>query len=183
RFFQSSLVLLLLSATPVQAEEVSPSQLQLQRNQFLAAEQALKKKQIATFRTLTEKLADYPLQPYLHYSELRRRLYLFPHEDVDRFLADNAGTYLADLMAREWLETLAGQRRWEDYRKYFPQAGLNSAELRCWFLRARFNTGDESALAETGELWNVGHSQAKACDPLFKVWMERGMLTVRKSVL
>src|SRR5690606_22355682 len=50
-------------------------------------------------------------------------------------------------------------------------------ELRCWFLRARFNTGDESALAETGELWNVGHSQAKACDPLFKVWMERGMLT------
>jgi soluble lytic murein transglycosylase len=155
----------------------SPSQLQLQRNQFMAAEDALKQKRIAGYRQLVEKLGDYPLKPYLEYSELRRRLYLFPHADVDDFLATHAGSYLGDRMAKEWLETLARQRKWEDYRKYFLTANLNSDELRCYDLRARFNTGDEAALEAVAELWNVGHSQPDACDPLFKVWIERGYLS------
>lgn len=155
----------------------SPSQLQLQRNQFMAAEEALKQKRLNTYEQLLQKLGDYPLKPYLEYSELRRRLYLFPHSDVDEFLASHSGSYLGDRMAKEWLETLARQGKWEDYRKYFLTANLNSAELRCYDLRARFNTGDETALEAVAELWNVGHSQPDACDPLFRVWMERGYLT------
>ncbi|MCW8194074.1 transglycosylase SLT domain-containing protein [Proteobacteria bacterium 005FR1] len=155
----------------------SPSQLQLQRNQFMAAEDALRQQRFTTFKQLVAKLGDYPLTPYLEYSELHRRLYLFPADEVEQFMGANAGSYLGDLMAREWLETLAKQRKWEDYKMYFPRANLDSADLRCYYLRARFNTGDETALESVAELWNVGHSQPDACDPLFKVWIERGFLT------
>lgn len=151
--------------------------LQLQRVQFLAAEKALQNQRFATYRKMIKQLDGYPLKPYLEYNELRRRLYLFPHDDVDQFLSDHDGSYVGDLLAREWLETLAQQKRWQDYQNYFPGADLNSAELRCFYLRARFNTGDEAALEEATALWNVGHSQPEACDPLFKVWMDRGYLS------
>ncbi|MGQ9424641.1 transglycosylase SLT domain-containing protein [Gilvimarinus sp. F26214L] len=154
----------------------SPS-LVAQRADFLAAEDALRTKQLERYRSLHGQLGDYPLQPYLEYSELRRRLYLLPHEDVDHFLERHSGTYIGERLAREWLETLAKNARWRDYQKYFPLANTNRTELRCYHLRARLKTGDEKALEEVAELWNVGRSQPKTCDPLFRTWMERGYLS------
>lgn len=159
--------------TPLQG----PSPLQLQRSQFVAAEEALDRKRFATYRQIVQKLDDYPLLPYLKYRELRRRLYLFPYREVDKFLENHRDTYIGDLLNREWLETLAREDHWEDYRKYYPRADLHSDELKCFYLRARFNTGEESALEEVGKLWNVGYSQPDACDPLFRLWMNRGYLT------
>lgn len=183
RSLANSLVLLGLVLNAPEHALASPSSslhttsLLLQRAQFLAAEKALQNQQFGVYREIAQHLDGYPLQSYLQYNELRRRLYLFPYRDVDQFLDEHADTYIGDLLAREWLETLAQKRRWLDYQKYFANADLNSAELRCFFLRARFNTGDEEVLEETAALWNVGHSQPEACDPLFKVWMDRGYLS------
>lgn len=180
-FRPAVLCLLLALATGAAANSPAPLQapddLQLQRSQFAAAEEALDDRRFATFRQIVAKLEDYPLLPYLEYRELRRRLYLFPYAEVDGFLQQYQDTYIGDLMTREWLETLAQQGHWSDYRKYFPRADLDSDELTCFFLRARLKTGDDSALAEVTGLWNVGRSQPKACDPLFRVWMDRGYLT------
>jgi soluble lytic murein transglycosylase len=154
-----------------------PDRLQWQRKQFLAAEEALENRHFATYRNIVRQLDDYPLKPYLEYSELHRRLYLFPYDEVDQFLRAHTDTHIGALLTREWLETLARQRRWQDYRTYFDDHNIQSAELRCYALRARFNTGDEAALEAVAELWNVGHSQPDACDPLFNVWMDRGFLS------
>lgn len=174
-----SLWLLLMSPGLASAAGSAPSQApnQLQRTQFLAAEEALQNKRFAAYRDILQTLDGYVLKPYLEYSELRRRLYLLPSDDVDQFLQDHANSYMGDVLAREWLETLAQKRRWQEYQTYFVKSDLNSAELRCYYLRARFNTGDEAVLEEVADVWNVGRSQPDACDPLFKVWMERGYLS------
>ena len=45
-----------------------------QRQQFLAAEQALKQGRFDDYRALKAQLGHYPLYPYLEYAELRRGL-------------------------------------------------------------------------------------------------------------
>ncbi|MEX1033315.1 MAG: transglycosylase SLT domain-containing protein [Cellvibrionaceae bacterium] len=170
---------LLISLSGVAATEqpASALQTQLQRNQFLAAEAALREKRFDTYHNIVKTLDDYPLKPYLEYQELRRRLYLFPYEDVEAFVEQYANTYIGDLLATDWLETLARARHWHDYQSYFPTLNLNSAELRCYYLRARLNNGEQDALEEVAILWNVGHSQPEACDPLFVLWLDGGYLT------
>ena len=50
------------------------SHLQRQRDDYLAAGKALKKNQMLAFTRLRNGLDDYPLQAYLDYDELKRRL-------------------------------------------------------------------------------------------------------------
>ena len=45
-----------------------------QRSRFLQAESALKKRHMKRFRRLRDELVDYPLYPYLDFTELSRRL-------------------------------------------------------------------------------------------------------------
>lgn len=165
--------------TPVDPSLLTPSALQAQREHYLAAKDALHRGKIKTFRQHAQLVTDYPLHPYLEYAELRRRLYLLPYEDVDQFLDRYQNTYIGDELNERWLNTLHRKKHWHDYQTYYT-AYPNSArrtDQQCWFLLARLNSGDQSALQDVEPLWNVGKSQPDECDPLFKAWMDAGYLT------
>ncbi len=162
----------------------------IQRQLFLDAEKAFKERQFKTYKIIFESIDDdYPLKAFLEYEDLQRRLYLLPYADVDRFLEQQANTYLHDALARDWLEEIAKKKNWHDYRSYFLSSGLNSVKLQCLNLRARLYTSDETALDEVAALWNVGKSQPEECDPVFASWKNAGRLTpelawdrLRKSI-
>lgn len=147
-----------------------------QRSDFLLAERALKKQQVSKYKEILPSIIDYPLTPHLQYKELNRRLKTLPYDDVDQFLALHANSYLGDQLLKSWLFTLAKNKRWHEYQSYY-QHHMNNASLECYYLRARLHNGEAEALTDITNLWNVGSSRPKACDPLFDQWIEAGLLT------
>lgn len=146
------------------------------RQLYLSARTTLMRGQMPQYQSQRDRLTDYPLTPYLDYYQLNQRLSRLPVAAVEKFLLENQNSYLADKLRRKWLFTLARQERWEDYR-HFYQHQINSTALACLSLQARLATGDSSALSQVTELWQVGHSQPKECDPLFDAWIGAGHLT------
>lgn len=153
------------------------AELAAQRQLFISAEAALDQRDRTAFATLRKELETYPLAPYLDYEELKQRLEQFPHDDIEAFLQQHEGSYIGHRLGQDWLQTLAKAERWQDFRDYFERIEPRSAELRCHFLYARLMNDDDSALDEVAPLWNVAHSQANACDPVFEIWMEKGKLS------
>ena len=48
-------------------------------------------------------------------------------------------------------------------------------ELQCHYYRAKLALGERDAAFEgAADLWNVGQSQERACDPLFEAWIAAG---------
>lgn len=147
------------------------------RKDYAAARKALSQNQRQTYQQLLPKLKNYPLLPYLEYEDIGGRLASLPTEDVARFFTNYPNSYLADRMAHRWLRTLASKDKWQAYRQFYLPRLNSDPELACYALRARLLTGDSSALAEVADLWNVDHSQSKACDPVFSQWIATGGLT------
>ena len=169
-------MLSLLIQGPAIAADAAPLPLIQQRQNFLAAETALQQGAMASFRKLQQYLANYPLRTYLQYQYLRRRLHTVPADKIQKFLNINAGTPLAAKLQRAWLRTLALQGRWQQLiTAYRPTDHISS---QCSYRQALLHTGD-SALALHGieDLWRVGHSQPRSCDPVFKAWRKSGGIT------
>ncbi len=151
-----------------QYNALSEAAKQNMRFTYKAAQNALKNKQLVTAKAHLTKLQNYPLKPYIEYQLLNKQLATTPIAAIDRFLADNQNSLLADKLTGGVLYFLAKQQRWQDFNHYYT-AGFSSTSMRCRSLLARHHTGDLTALNEATALWNVGKSQPKACDPLFKV--------------
>lgn len=147
-----------------------------QRKAYTAAKKAISRGRYTEYRTLSQQLANYPLQPYLDYQYISKRLSTLPFTDVNAFFAQQAGTYLGNKLNRKWVKTLARKSRWKDVIQYYD-ANNSNTELTCYYLRAKLAEGDASAFAEITSLWNVNHSQPKVCDPAFKRWKSAGYLT------
>jgi len=162
------------AADPVAFPPVDES-LVLQRGIYLQARDALNRGRNADYDALREQLAGYPLLPYLEYAAISSILSRLPQREVDIFLQTYAGSYLANLLERQWVGLLAQQERWSDIVRY-PDAGATTV-LRCQVLRARIETGDTSALDEVAPLWNVARSQPNECDPVFSAWTSQNLLT------
>lgn len=147
-----------------------------QRQIFLDARDALSRRQMTRYRALLEQLEGYPLTPYLTYRELTRNLQNASPEAVNAFIEAESGSYLAHQLQRQWLHTLARQKRWEQFLTDYP-GPLGDTELACHALHARLTGDDSGALEEVEPLWNVAHSQPDACDPVFDRWLAAGRLT------
>jgi soluble lytic murein transglycosylase len=147
-----------------------------QRKLYHQARQAVRASRYNEYRKLLAELEHYPLKPYLEYTYISRRLSRLPYEDVAQFERRYSDSYLADKLNRRWVKLLAQRGKWADVVKHY-QADNTTTELTCFYLRGRVITGDTSAYDEVADLWNVGHSQPKACDPLFANWMQRGGMT------
>ena len=147
-----------------------------QRKNYAAAKTALNRRQVQTYKKLIATLEDYPLLPYLEYQDIGNRLNTLPKPDVAAFLSEYPDSYLSDRLLHRWLRTLASRQQWQDYNTFY-NAELNDAELACNSLRARLETGDETAYEDVAPLWNIAESQSKACDPVFTRWITAGKLT------
>lgn len=146
------------------------------RADFLAAESALERGDLATFQTLADGLRSDPLYPYLLFAELTRDLDQAPDARIESFLADHPDTPLAERLRLAYLRRLADAGRWADYaRLYRPD---DSVERRCLHLHALIETGrTEEALPEVEPIWLSAQSRPDACDPVFERWSSAGGLT------
>jgi len=151
-----------------------------QRQLFVAADSALGEGDLAQFHKLRRQLDDYPLAPYLDLRDLRRRLASVKHQEVEAFLVRHAGTPVADMLRREWLDRLARRGLWQSYLAFYtPQA---SVRRQCHRLHALIKTGRQAeAWPEVEKVWLHGESRPKACDPAFKAWEEAGKLNTELS--
>ena len=155
------------------------TQLQAQRQTYLLAKDALSRGHVKQFKRYRQQLVTYPLAVHLDYLHLNRRINRLPFEEFDHFFALHADSVWADRLRGRLLTQLGKRQRWQSFLNYY-QPELASTKLQCYQLQALAVTTPESrneTLASVTPLWNVGHSQPRECDAIFKIWTEAGQLT------
>lgn len=161
-----SLALSLVMAAPVLAES-SP------REQYRQAQAALAKNDWDAFDRLTQELSDYPLHPYLLIARQAKSLKTAGARDV-RDLLDRYPTLPpAYRLRRNWLRHLGSAGRWADFLADYRDQ--RDTKLQCQRARAQLSVHGSVDFDET--LWLAGRSQPDACDPVFRHWKSRGVLT------
>ncbi|MES9923885.1 MAG: transglycosylase SLT domain-containing protein [Candidatus Thiodiazotropha endolucinida] len=147
-----------------------------QRAIFVAAEEALRKRETATYQQLRGKLLDYPLLPYLDYQETLETLEQQSIESITNRLKWLEGTPLTKKLRSHWLALLAKEKLWASYLQFSYQGG--AVGQQCNRLQAMIETGKaHEAFNFVEPIWLSGRSQPKACDPVFKAWIAAGNLT------
>ena len=138
-----------------------------QRFHYQKAKLALAEKDTTGFQESFAQLGDYPLKQYLEYGMIRNRLSTLPLEEVDNFRETYPDTFLASRLTYSLLHLLASRGKWHEFLKYYPPASP-STSLKCQTLYAKRSTGQPITDIEIEEVWDVGRSQPKSCDPLFQ---------------
>ncbi|MES9926659.1 MAG: transglycosylase SLT domain-containing protein [Candidatus Thiodiazotropha sp. 6PDIVS] len=158
-------------------EAISDEQrLESQRKDFLAAEQALTKKDFISYQQLREQLSDYPLLVYLDYQETLVSIKQQSVESISNRLIRLEGTPLKKRLEAQWLGFLAKHRLWKTYLQFSSEGG--SIRQQCQRLNAMIKTGQAAkAHAEVPAIWLTGRSRPKVCDPVFKSWIASGHLS------
>ena len=147
-----------------------------QRQAFVAAEKALKQGKFSEYQTLREGLTDYPLYPYLEYTELRYGFSDKKLPRVKKFLARYPNLPLSPLLRSAWLNQLAKKNRWSDLLElYTPQENI---QRQCNYLHALIEKGQQDKAFKLIEpIWSYGGSRPDDCTPVFDAWRKAGKLT------
>ena len=147
-----------------------------QREIFLKAERALRKRRFTQFKKILPTLADYPLYPYLRYQHLKQRLGRVKQKELTQFFADYESQPVARMLRSKLLKHSARHGRWQRFLTFYtPQYNV---KLQCHYLNALIRTGQaEAAYPKIQTLWLKGKSQPRACDRIFKHWRVAGKQT------
>ena len=174
--------LLLAPALPaIAGAGATEPEVEAQRRTFSEARAALRAGRTTEFRRLSGQLESYVLYPYLQYDLLRRDLSRAQPLEVAAFLEKYDDTPLEPRLRGAWLERLARQGRWEDYRRFY-RPGLGDGH-DCHALVARLRLGERDSLwPDVERMWTAGESRPKACDPAFNAWMAAGKRTREATV-
>jgi soluble lytic murein transglycosylase len=176
----------------VSASEVGSMHNGQQRALYERTKQAFEDKS-ALYPKLKRQLADYPLYPYLVYSEISFALDVYnakhysskqqPSKErkilvqkIDKFLSAHNQSYLGDRLLTKWLNYLSSVKNWRDYKHYY-QPQVKKTDLHCFYLRAKINTGEAFPAKTIESLWLTEESLPKACDSLLSQWEKQGHLT------
>lgn len=124
------------------------------------------------YEALRAQLDEYPLAIYLDYQALSRHLHVVQPDLALAYLSRAQGSPLHNRFLAAYIAHKGRSRQWRDLLAV-QQTPPRSPELQCYWYRAQWGTGNK-ALAYEGaaQLWDVGRSQDKACDPLFKEWLK-----------
>ncbi len=172
----AALSLLPLWFSPAQATITDLPENKAARQQFLDAEQALKKGRMKTYQALKQQLQTYPLLPYLEYQEITRHLSRQDSQTIRTFINKYADTPLSSRLRNNWLDLLADKHRWKTYLDFAKPGG--SIKRQCHRLWALIETGQQQyAFTQIEPVWLSSRSRPKACDPVFKAWNDAGELT------
>jgi len=90
-----------------------------QRVIFSDASLALNKNQTSKFKRLLAQLDGYPVQAYLKYDDLRRRIHRASQDEVSRFLNNHEDYPFNYHLRAKWLSVLAQRKDWRNYLLYF----------------------------------------------------------------
>jgi soluble lytic murein transglycosylase len=123
------------------------------------------------------KIRDYPLYPYIEYTEKAHRISRQTESGILSFISQYQDTPLANQLRQKWLRNFAKNNKWETFLKHYQEQSASSKN-RCYQAYALYRTGKiEAAFSIANKLWLVNYSQPDACDSIFKVWKDAGRLT------
>uniref|UniRef100_A0A486XUQ0 Soluble lytic murein transglycosylase n=1 Tax=Rheinheimera sp. BAL341 TaxID=1708203 RepID=A0A486XUQ0_9GAMM len=165
----SNLLLMPLVAASVSSEAAL-------RNEFLQAERQIGSVSYEHAQKMLQKFADYPLQPYLQQQRLQQ--FLTADDRIAAFLQQYEKTPMDWPLRKAWLLDLAKRQKSQTFLANYTGSG--DAELECHALRFRLTAKNADATQlwpQVTQLWLVGKSQPKACDPLFAAWRKAGQQT------
>ena len=155
---------------------IANNQLEQQRVTFQFAKKALETNQISRFKKLNNELQGYPLQPYLDFLYLSHRFNHTNEKTISNFLQQQQGTFYAQRLRNSWLNSLARKKKWSLFLAHYQSP--QPVSRQCLQVQALINTGKQSeAVARIPSLWLVPRSQHKNCDPIFKFWQDKNLLT------
>lgn len=174
----SRIQLLLIAALTAVLLVARADPLEQDRKQYQQIRDAQSAGKITSLRQIPASLEDYPLYPYLIYSQLRPRLAGARDEEIVDFLSRYPDLPVTDELRRTWLKLLARQGRWGTYLEHY--ATQQDTEMRCFQLQARIKSGAddrEKLLEDILRLWLVGKSQPQQCDPVFEFLYQSDFLS------
>ncbi len=162
---------------PSTASLASDRALTRQRQLYKKVNKDLRRGATASFKALRSSLETYPLYPYLLYSRISGNIRLSNEALVADFLRDYPTLPVTRKLRKRWLHLLYKRQQWQKLLYYYDPATSSSAQ-QCEYQYARYKSGHtNAALSAALPLWSVGKSQPKACDPLFKLLIDRGHIT------
>ncbi|MBQ0718844.1 MAG: transglycosylase SLT domain-containing protein [Gammaproteobacteria bacterium] len=151
--------------------------LTLQRQYYKEVNKDLQRGSTVSFARHHDSLKSYPLYPYLQYSLISRQLKLSNRQAVDYFFSNFNAVPVARTLRKRWLQLLYSRQRWQLFLSYYEPTTAATAQ-QCQYQYARYKSGQrEAALLDALPLWNVGKSQPSACDPLFKLLIDKDKIT------
>lgn len=178
-----TLILSFAIALPVSASVTMPD-FNNERSTFNQAVNLLNKNKLTEFQRKKKQLKHYPLQHYLTYYALTKNLKNAKYNDIVSFLEVNRDSPLKQRLNRTWLNHLYRQQKWGSYINHFATYPETPVRYQCQLQVANLKgtaKQRKAALYKARELWMVGYSQPKNCDPLFKAWMDTGRPTSQEA--
>ena len=126
------------------------------------------------YREMRDELIGYPLEVDLDFSIKLGQLHDMTAEEARVFMVSAEGTPLASRFLVAYLRHKAQDRRWQAFLGVLDELPA-MPELQCHYYRAKLALGErDAAFQGAADLWNVGRSQERACDPLFEAWIAAG---------
>ena len=146
------------------------------RANYRLAMRDLKAQRYTSFRKRQAEMADYVLAPYLDFHYHRVRANRLSAKQVTDFQARYPDFLFSDRLRNAWLLRLPERGLWNDYLAHYVDS--SNTTRRCYYVRALYRSGEKKAALDlVAPLWIAGRSQPKACDSLFKTWIDAGYLT------
>ena len=156
---------------------VLPTDLIEQRQTYKKAKTARAAGQSGLFRDLKEELQDYPLYVYLIYQDAVGRLSSYSADEAKAIQEQLQDSVLSEEFYRRWINAQAKAGRWNTFTENYVRS--EDAIEHCKYLHALHRVGKtQEALGLVQEMWLVGESQPKECDPIFSVWIRNGNVTL-----
>ena len=121
-------------------------------------------------------LRGHTLEPWTEYWRLRLRIEDAKPDDVQRFLAQHAGTYLADLLRSDWLRELGRRGDWLAFERALGPLAQDDLEIRCHGWSARLARADGEAAVEARAAWLEPRELPDGCVALTEKLLKIGAL-------
>lgn len=142
------------------------------REKFQLAVKELRSGVGPRYQSLRQELASYPLAIYLDALVIEGNLHYTNADDMQTFMASAGESPLAMRTLRSFVRHKVEDRRWQTIIDVTERSDLTT-ELRCHRAHALLKRRRvSSAIPILSNVWSVGKSQIKACDPAFKAWFE-----------
>jgi|SaaInlV_100m_DNA_5_1039725.scaffolds.fasta_scaffold10510_2 soluble lytic murein transglycosylase len=153
-------------------ESQQPPDTEQLRQIFLDAQAATSRGRFQTANSLHQQLvdADYVLAPYVEMSIFIGQGIRADDNEILAFIEKHQGTWLAEKMRLNWLNSLKSDRKYQIYVDHFV-LGTGNKVQQCFYLEALHRLGQiQEAYENAKDMWLVGESQPDQCDYVFDRW-------------
>jgi peptidoglycan lytic transglycosylase len=125
-----------------------------------------------------KKAEHHVLAPWVDYWKISLRLDDAQTSEVRAFLKAQENTYIAERLRGDWLKVLGKRADWKEFERELANYAREDLEIRCYAWLSRLARGDESALAETHDMWLEPRDLPPSCDKVADLLWERNRIQV-----